>query len=349
MTRENTDDRAAARAKALGMLSAERQRAGASSTLAATPASFKGTLAFSQLNVNGRRNFKSPTLMQWLMQHKVKVAGFQEMHAAATKAENMPLYGTSLKGYHMYHSGYEREEETSHGVAIAVSRDLESWEYSPPTLHIVSICIATIQGPALFISIYVPTKAHRAKVTKVKEDCANLTERFRKTNPGCQVIILSDFNNTPEQFDKWMEDAEVGCTRHPTPATIPTHATGSYPIDFVASCNADVTAVKVITDVYLSDHHALLGSVEMEFQLPPKQHKRPKLAVDTKELLNDKSTKRAAFVGNKHWRDLHVLLLNDDDYMQLVTDDDATNEDGPGLLAAALFKTASHLLDSSLS
>lgn len=43
--------------------------------------------------------------------------------------------------------------------------------------------------------------------------------------------------------------------------------------------------------------------------------------------MNIKSAKRAAFVDNKHWRNLQVLQLDETDYEELARDDDDDNKE----------------------
>jgi exonuclease III len=276
---------------------------------------FGGHITFLQLNINGQANFKSTEFKELIDANRPAVVALQEVYGGGTMKANVNKLGLKYAGYNVYNSTFDNEVAGSHGVLLMVKKTVKSWMYTDPSHTMVAVAAASIQGTALWISLYMPTKRHREERARARREVEGVVRSFRTDFPGHQIFMLTDGNCTPAEFDKWVGKTDL--LRDATPEEKHTFATVDQKtgkakkgttIDFIASCNADVNSVEVLDGCQVSDHRPVLGVAEMEFIMPKKAVKQFKANVNAfRPPHPDCEKNRANFFGDKVWERMKAL------------------------------------------
>lgn len=274
------------------------------------PALVQGELKFMQININGQKNFNSVVFRHLVHKEQVEVVAMQELYGGRFQNKMLPKFGPKMKSYQMYVSPYVEGDATSHGVALAISKDIQSREYGDPTTTMVAATVDSVAGPALWISLYVPQPQHRTARKRALREARQLMDSFSRKFPDSKIFLLADANCDAKEMDGWLSKGKSKATRADTgpcptgPARI---------IDYVATRNVAALQVKVIEDVKVSDHKPILGSANIQrIERPP-----PK-PVATR-IVNNEHFRLfgGTLVKSKHWKDLQHLLIEDADYVNL--------------------------------
>jgi hypothetical protein len=116
-----------------------------------------------------------------------------------------------LHNFRSYVSPYTQGNDGSHGVAILVSKEIESFEFCPATETTVHVAAVTVSGVVLYISAYFANRSKTKKQTK--SIVAKVIRLFRIKYPEGEVVMTCDANEGGSTLSKWLAKDVTGINR----------------------------------------------------------------------------------------------------------------------------------------
>ena len=215
------------------------------------------------LNVNGLHT-KKVEVMNAMDKHRVAIACLQET-LVSNKA-----YPPAVEGYASYAQPWE---DGFRGLAIMVDRRCSSYEV-PHTLgrgliHVRVAGVKGIDGPINVFGLYLPSGGnYRSTRTQFIKNALNLASHQLDKPNGSKVLLMGDWNTTPDRMDKLVANADQRINRmRPRGSNLTrfSEKTGkAKSIDHIlvsTEMQNHMRAPRVIRRIALSDHRPVISTI----------------------------------------------------------------------------------------